>query len=331
MADAGPPLLLYQETVSYFSFCVRMGLAEKNLKYKKCPVNFFNLENLEPWYMRLNPFGLVPTLQHGETVVCDSDKILRYLDEAFPETTCLCPDESTDEGHMCGYYRRLNDKIDIRMITLIAPMFPRTTQVTPRNPRFSETNAKHMKAKRDHAATLCERYANIFPDLAEVYLEKKNSELKELPGEEEVQMVLRVCEDVLTKFQEELARKSENTQDVKEQWLCGKRFTSADIYWAATLHRLEELGYDKRFWADGQRPHIESYYEHMRSRVCFKKSEPSTCISWIGEMKQKLPWELAIGATVVAVCVFYTFIKSRRNVECFPSKCVEEKIWVWKE
>ncbi|XP_002734708.1 ganglioside-induced differentiation-associated protein 1-like [Saccoglossus kowalevskii] len=321
-----PDILLYHEEVSYYSFRVRMALAIKDLKYKKRRVNLFLSENLEPWYMRLNPSGLVPILQHGETIVCDSDKILRYLDDAFPETIQLCPDESTNEGHMCDYFKRLSDKIDVHTITMIAPRFPEITKVKPRNPMFA--NAIH-----DQAPELCEKYANDFPDLAEAYLAKKKLKLEELlrlEDEELVETAIHACEDVMTKLEEELARNDADMMQDKVQWLCGERFTSADIYWAATLYRLEEMGYDDRYWANGKRPHIEAYYEQIRSYDCFRKSEPSRCLLLMAKMRPHLPWVLAVGGAAVAAGVIYALIKSRNGGK-FPSIFAKEKIWVWTE
>ena len=114
------------------------------------------------------------------------------------------------------------------------------------------------------------------------------------------------------------------------QWLCGEQFTSADIYWAVALYRLEELGYDQHYWADGKRPHIEAYYEQVRSYEYFRKSEPSRCLLLMAKMKPHLPWALAIGATAVAAGAMYALIRNR-NGGTFPSIFPKEKIWVWKE
>jgi glutathione S-transferase len=44
-----------------------------------------------PAYRALNPNALVPTLQHGELVLWESNAIVRYLCAKFGENTGLCP------------------------------------------------------------------------------------------------------------------------------------------------------------------------------------------------------------------------------------------------
>ncbi len=61
----------------------------KGIKYKFHDIELMKLENLEPWYIRMNPKGLVPTLKHGHSVIPESDEILKFLDVHFSELTKL--------------------------------------------------------------------------------------------------------------------------------------------------------------------------------------------------------------------------------------------------
>jgi glutathione S-transferase len=42
------------------------------------------MEQKSPWYLALNPNGIVPTLQHGARVIWESNVITEYLDAVFP-------------------------------------------------------------------------------------------------------------------------------------------------------------------------------------------------------------------------------------------------------
>ena len=42
-------------------------------------------DQLKPDYLKLNPNGVVPTLDHDGNVVIDSSVIIEYLDEIAPE------------------------------------------------------------------------------------------------------------------------------------------------------------------------------------------------------------------------------------------------------
>nr|XP_006816450.1 PREDICTED: ganglioside-induced differentiation-associated protein 1-like [Saccoglossus kowalevskii] len=86
---------LYVFGASYYSVRVEIGLAEKGINYDCCTINGFICENLEPWYMKMNPTGKVLTLMHGDKSVCGSAAILKYLDDEFPETVSLYPDKQS--------------------------------------------------------------------------------------------------------------------------------------------------------------------------------------------------------------------------------------------
>ena len=60
----------------------QLSLRAKGIEYKIIDVNIMTFENLQPWYMRINPAGKVPTLRHGDILVPDSSAIITYLDQS---------------------------------------------------------------------------------------------------------------------------------------------------------------------------------------------------------------------------------------------------------
>ncbi|XP_052040166.1 ganglioside-induced differentiation-associated protein 1-like 1 isoform X4 [Apodemus sylvaticus] len=56
-----------------------------------------------------------------------------------------------------------------------------------------------------------------------------------------------------------------------ELWLCGCAFTLADVLLGATLHRLKFLGLSKKYWEDGSRPNLQSFFERVQRRFAFRK------------------------------------------------------------
>uniref|UniRef100_A0A9J7XWI0 Ganglioside induced differentiation associated protein 1-like 1 n=2 Tax=Cyprinus carpio TaxID=7962 RepID=A0A9J7XWI0_CYPCA len=56
-----------------------------------------------------------------------------------------------------------------------------------------------------------------------------------------------------------------------ELWLCGPTFTLADICLGATLHRLKFLGLSRKYWEDGSRPNLQSFFERVQKRFAFRK------------------------------------------------------------
>ncbi|XP_075957463.1 ganglioside-induced differentiation-associated protein 1-like [Anarhichas minor] len=56
-----------------------------------------------------------------------------------------------------------------------------------------------------------------------------------------------------------------------QSWLCGDFFSMADVSLAVTLHRLKFLGLSRRFWGDGNRVNLETYYERVVERPAFRR------------------------------------------------------------
>ncbi len=92
-------LKLYHWWSSTCSRRVRIGLAAKGLEWESVYVNLRTLENLEPWYVKLNPNGVVPTLDHDGRIVIESNFILEYLDDVWPNAP-LRPEDPYERARM---------------------------------------------------------------------------------------------------------------------------------------------------------------------------------------------------------------------------------------
>ena len=78
-------LKLYHQWTSTCSKRVRITLAEKNLDWESHHISLKDLEHLDEWYVKLNPEGVVPTLDHDGNILTESNFIIEYLDEMFPD------------------------------------------------------------------------------------------------------------------------------------------------------------------------------------------------------------------------------------------------------
>jgi glutathione S-transferase len=70
---------LYDFELSGNCYRVRLLLSLLGLKHEAVTVNLMKGENREPWFLKLNPRGQVPTLDDDGTAVWDSMAILVYL------------------------------------------------------------------------------------------------------------------------------------------------------------------------------------------------------------------------------------------------------------
>jgi glutathione S-transferase len=78
-----PKLELHGYRYSVYLRIAAMALIEKGLGWTHVEVDPF-AETIPEAYLKLNPFGRVPTLVHGGFVLYETTAITRYVDEAFP-------------------------------------------------------------------------------------------------------------------------------------------------------------------------------------------------------------------------------------------------------
>ena len=78
-------IVLYNAPQSTCSQRVRYVLHAKGVTFEEIRLDLFAGDQLKPEYLALNPNGVVPTIQDGESVIVDSAVIMEYLDETRPE------------------------------------------------------------------------------------------------------------------------------------------------------------------------------------------------------------------------------------------------------
>jgi len=63
---------------------LRIFLNLKGIQWQSHIVDLFTNENFRPWFLGINPRGLVPVLVHDGAVHIESNDIIAYLERAFP-------------------------------------------------------------------------------------------------------------------------------------------------------------------------------------------------------------------------------------------------------
>ena len=83
------------------AYRVRIALNLKGLAYESVPRDFMKNggEHRLPEFLALNPQGLIPVLEDGQTVVSQSLAIMEYLDETHPEVPLL-PDGPAERAQV---------------------------------------------------------------------------------------------------------------------------------------------------------------------------------------------------------------------------------------
>ncbi|HEY1607895.1 MAG TPA: glutathione S-transferase [Paraburkholderia sp.] len=86
------PIRLYTTPLSGHGHRVWLFLALLQLPYEIVPVNLAARENRAPGFLAISPFGQVPVIEDGETILFDSNAILVYLAKRYGDPSWL-PDD----------------------------------------------------------------------------------------------------------------------------------------------------------------------------------------------------------------------------------------------
>jgi glutathione S-transferase len=80
---------LYDRCTSPNCQRTRVVLCEKNLSYETIPVDLVKKEQKRPEFLRLNPYGKVPVIIDGHTILYESCIINEYLEEQYQSPPLL--------------------------------------------------------------------------------------------------------------------------------------------------------------------------------------------------------------------------------------------------
>jgi glutathione S-transferase len=78
---------------------VRFVFNAKKLAFDEVKLNLLEGDQLKPEYLKLNPNGVVPTLDHDGAIVIDSTVIIEYLDEVQPSDS-FTPENPVERARM---------------------------------------------------------------------------------------------------------------------------------------------------------------------------------------------------------------------------------------
>ena len=86
------PIRLYDSATSPNCHRVKVVLEEKEIPYRMIPVDLKADEQKTSDFLRLNPYGKVPVIIDGQTVIYESCIINEYLEEKYPNRPLMPAD-----------------------------------------------------------------------------------------------------------------------------------------------------------------------------------------------------------------------------------------------
>jgi glutathione S-transferase len=232
-------LHLYHSAISNCAMRVRITLEEKNLSWTSHHLDITKKENITPEYFGINPTGVVPTLVDDGVVIIESDDIIDYIDQKFPEP----PLRPESEEELENMYWWMKSAIEIHVKGVKTYIY-----------------YHKMQGKMKHSEKEKKNYEKL----------QKNKELLNFhknSGEGFSPDEAKAAEKILDDFFAKADSILEN-----HQWLVGDKFTLADITWVPVHFTLAGAGYDfSRF------PAVDAWANRIAERESFKKGVLEWC------------------------------------------------------
>lgn len=235
-------LTLHNYWSSVCSQKVRLCLAEKGLPYENRHVNLFEFEHWTPEYLKLNPKAVVPVLDHDGRIVIESNVILEYLEDDFPQLR-LRPGDP---------YARSQMRLWIFNSEEIAHVNVNTASYNPRHAARHQAKG-HTREDLRRIAARCPN-----PILRNRLLNRVEYGVSEQQEDEAYQAL----DFLLDQMEGVLAR---------GPWIAGAEYSLADIAMAPYINRIEVLKRPEMVQAS-RRPRLAQWWQRIRERPAFNEA-----------------------------------------------------------
>ena len=240
-------IMLHHHPLSVCSMKVRLALEEKGVAWSGRIIDIMRKqEQLEPWYLKLNPKGVVPTLEcrNGTTeIVTDSASIIRFI-ASLPQGNSLLPGSKSDNQIMEKLID-LADEIDLQILSYA------------RHPSMDKSE-KILDSRVKKSLLMAEQH----PELRRHYLvcADRSEKSKTFRVDE------KHIKEIEIKALESITFAEKQLQG--NPYLLANTYTLADVIWTVVLSRLDLLGYSN--WLDeGEFPQLFNYYQRMQNRKSY--------------------------------------------------------------
>jgi glutathione S-transferase len=227
---------LYNAPQSTCSQRVRFVLNAKKLPFAEIKLDLLAGDQLKPDYLKLNPNGVVPTLDHDGAIIIDSSVIIEYLDEVAPKPESFTPQAPAERAKMRALMRFIDEMpaAAVRVPTFNLAFLPRF-QAMSEEEFLAFANAKPLRRE-----FMLAMGRNGFP-----------------PAE---------MDAALGRLARTLERMADAIAASGGPWLMGAHPTLADIAVMPAIVRMADLGLDK-MWAE--KPSIARWCAAIRAHPAF--------------------------------------------------------------
>ena len=229
-------LHLYHTNRSNCSARVRLLLEEKEVAWTSHHIDLGKKENISEEYFGINPKGVVPALVHDGTVITESNDILVYLEERFPEPGFRAVDD--DRQPEIDYWLKMSGDLHLPGIKTF---------------QYYKVNAALVAKTDDEVA----RYNKLQKDPDLLAFHAKHSDGRSF-SDADADAAIALLNENFAKMEQAIA---------DDGWLVGGVYTLADISWSPTIITLMGGGFDFSAY-----PNIQDWYERISRRPQFEKA-----------------------------------------------------------
>jgi len=231
------PFTLYNAPQSTCSQRVRFVFNAKGIPFAEKKLDLMAGDQMKPDYLRLNPNGVVPTLDHDGAIVIDFSVIIEYLDEIAPEPVSFTPRDAAKRATMRSHMRFIDEMpaAAVRVPTFNLAFLP----------RFAAMSEEEFIA-----------FAESKPLRKEFMLAMGR---KGFPEKE--------MNNALDRLHRTYERMEAVIQASGGPWLMGRDITLADVAVMPALVRMADLGLAS-MWAD--KFGVVRWYDEIRAHSAFK-------------------------------------------------------------
>ena len=226
---------LYNAPQSTCSQRVRFVFNSKKLPFEEVKLNLLEGDQLKPDYLKLNPNGVVPTLDHDGAIIIDSTVIIEYLDEIAPNEG-FTPENPVERARMRSLMHFIDEMpaAAVRVPTFNLAFLPRFQKMS-REDFVAMAESKPLR--REFMLTMGQ---TGFP-------------------QHEMDAALARLRRAYERMDSEIERSG-------GPWLLGKRVTLADVAVMPALMRMHDLGLPG--WQD--LPRVVTWFDNIRTQAAFK-------------------------------------------------------------
>jgi glutathione S-transferase len=222
---------------------LRIFLNLKGIPWQSHPIDLPSHENFRPWFLGINPRGLVPVLVHDGAVHIESNDIITYLEKTFPKPQLIPPGHENEVAALLKHEDDLH--LDLRTLSFRFVFAP------PGPPKSAE-------ALQSYAANGSGTVQGLLDREKEAQIAYWQRAARDGFTDEQARASARKFRAEFDAIDKRLAQ---------QPYLMGEALSVLDIAWLIYAHRLSLAGYP----FERLHPHVFAWKERLTARPEFAK------------------------------------------------------------